>query len=209
MNALFEIFKVILPAIITGLFTFIITKYTYNKNTPLDKLEIAYNRVYYPISRIISCSDSDIYYTIEKIKIYFTKYDKYIDASTKTTFEQLCKCDKKHKQKFYLKFKDNIKNRNLYLRRRLGYLEPNFILTYKYADSYTRFFIRFFIEIFTMVMAAVFFVIFIKISDILLTIFLIIFMISLGLLLLDILCSTVVFTYQIIKEHREYLKNFH
>lgn len=36
----------ILPAIIAGFFTFYITKYTYSKNQPLDKLEIAYNNIY-------------------------------------------------------------------------------------------------------------------------------------------------------------------
>ena len=46
MKILFEVLKVILPAIISGIFTFIVTKYTYNKNKPLDKLEIAYDKVY-------------------------------------------------------------------------------------------------------------------------------------------------------------------
>lgn len=49
METLFEILKVILPAVITSLFTFFITKYTYNNNRPLDKIEMAYNRIYYPI----------------------------------------------------------------------------------------------------------------------------------------------------------------
>ena len=44
-----EFVKIILPVLITGIFTFLITKYTYHKNIPLDKLEISYNRIYYPI----------------------------------------------------------------------------------------------------------------------------------------------------------------
>ena len=53
MESLMEILKIILPPLVTGTITFIITKYTYNKNRPLDKLEITYNRVYYPIYRLI------------------------------------------------------------------------------------------------------------------------------------------------------------
>lgn len=53
MEKIFDIIKIILPSIITGIFTFLITRYNYNKNIPLDKLEIAYNRVYYPLFRLI------------------------------------------------------------------------------------------------------------------------------------------------------------
>lgn len=53
MNIFIDILKTIVPAIISGVFTFIITKYSYNRKVPLDKMEIAYNRVYYPIYRII------------------------------------------------------------------------------------------------------------------------------------------------------------
>ena len=47
MEIILNLFKVILPAITTGLFTFFITKYTYNRNRPIDKIEIAYDRIYY------------------------------------------------------------------------------------------------------------------------------------------------------------------
>ena len=39
----------LIAVLATGLITFFITKYKYHKNIPLDKLEIAYNRIYYPI----------------------------------------------------------------------------------------------------------------------------------------------------------------
>lgn len=138
MKIMFEILKIILPAIITGLFTFFITKYTYNKNRPLDKFEIAYNRIYYPLYRIISDKNinNNINIVINKSKTCFVKYDKYIDVSTKRLFESLCNCDKETKKKsIYQSFKDNIYNRNTYLRRRLGYLEPNFAQIYKYSTS--------------------------------------------------------------------------
>lgn len=54
-----EILKAVLPVIITGIITFLITKYSYHKNIPLDKLEIAYNRIYYPIYCLIT-SDLEI-----------------------------------------------------------------------------------------------------------------------------------------------------
>ena len=136
MNTLFEILKIVLPAITAGLFTFFITKYTYNKNRPLDKLEIAYNKIYYPLYRIISDKNinEDINIVISKSKIYFTKYNKYVDISTKRLYESLCQCTKEAKKKsIYTNLKTNIYDRNSYLRRRLGYLEPNIVQSYKYA----------------------------------------------------------------------------
>ena len=53
MESFIEVLKVILPALITGIFTFIVTKYNYNRNVPLDNMKIAYNRIYYPIYRVI------------------------------------------------------------------------------------------------------------------------------------------------------------
>lgn len=132
---LFETLKVILPAITAGLFTFFITKYTYNKNRPLDKLEIAYNRIYYPIYKMISDDNLCMDEIINKCNTYILKYNKYVDISTKKIFELLYTCTKKAKKKsIYKNFKDNIYNRNSYLRRRLGYLEPNFAQLYKYAE---------------------------------------------------------------------------
>lgn len=141
MEILFEILKVALPAIITSLFTFFITKYTYNNNRPLDKMEIAYNRFYFPIYKIISNKNinNDINEVVKRCMLYFSKYDKYIDVSTKRIFENLCNCDKVAKKKsIYQSFKDNIYDRNSYLRRRLGYLEPNFLQLYKYATPGAR-----------------------------------------------------------------------
>lgn len=149
MENIFNILKIILPAITTGLCTFLITKYTYNKNRPLDKLEIAYNRIYYPIYRLIFDENfnNDINVIIDKSKIYFIKYDKYIDISTKRLFDSLCKTNKETKRKsIYRSFKDNIYNRNSYLRRRLGYLEPSFVQLYKYSTSSAKSFFRIIIE---------------------------------------------------------------
>lgn len=141
MKILFDISKIILPAITTGVFTFFITTYTYNKNRPLDKIEIAYNRVYYPLYRIIhnENENNNINNFINTSKMYFVKYDKYIDFSTKRLFNSLCNCNKETEQKdIYRKLKDNIYDRNTYLRRRLGYLEPNILQIYKYTPVKTQ-----------------------------------------------------------------------
>jgi len=150
METLFEILKVILPAVITSLFTFFITKYTYNNNRPLDKIEIAYNRIYYPIYKIISDKNitNDINEVIKRCKLYFTRYEKYADISTKKLFKELCNCNKETKKKsIYHSFKDNIYNRNSYLRRRLGYLEPGFIQLYKYSTPTSKSLFRIFMEL--------------------------------------------------------------
>lgn len=137
-ETIFEIFKNILPVIIAGLFSFFVAKYTYNKNTPLEKMEFAYNRVYYPLYRYIrnnnNQKDIDMEKTKKALKIYFDKYDKYIDFSTIKTFKRLCECNTKAEEKSaYQKFTDNIYNMNSYLRKRLGYLEPNIFQLFKYV----------------------------------------------------------------------------
>lgn len=136
METLFKVLKVVLPALITGTFSFLITKYTYHRNIPLEKLEIAYNRVYYPLYNFIKKEPKYDDSIMDKIKLYFDKYNKYIDRSTMMTFNSLSKCNTDAKKEAaYQNFKNNIYNRNSYLRRRLGYLEPSFMQIYKYSSS--------------------------------------------------------------------------
>lgn len=192
METIFEILKVILPAIITSLFTFFITKYTYNNNRPLDKMEIAYNRIYFPIYKIISDKNmsDDIDGVIKRSKSYFTKYDKYIDVSTKRIFGNLCSCNKVAKKKsIYQSFKDNIYNRNSYLRRRLGYLEPNFIQLYKYATPGAKSLFRIFMGVCVMYIALIACSIIMSVSNTIFTIFSTIF----GFSFLWITCETLIY----------------
>ena len=139
MGTFIEILKTILPAIITGIGTFLITKYNYYKNVPLDKIEIAYDRVYYPIYKIIQeqnkLENQDINLVITKSSYYFKNYDKYVDNTTLQTFELLCRHKNDAQLKsLYQNFKNNIYSQNSFLRRRLGYLEPNFIQIFTYAS---------------------------------------------------------------------------
>lgn len=142
MKNFIEILKIILPAIITGFFTFFITKYNYSKNVPLDKMEISYNKVYYPLYKIIYNNKEykqikNIKKIIKQISFYINKHNmKYIDRSTYNSFILLK--DKPNKDN-YNNFKNNIYDRNSYLRRRLGYLEPNFIQSVKYLSKDDKF----------------------------------------------------------------------
>lgn len=149
MEILFEVLKVILPAIISGFFTFIVTKYTYNRNQPLDKLETAYDKVYYPLYKLVYDSDysNEIDILINKSKRYFKIYGKYIDFSTLKAFNYLCKSNKGEEKNAYQNFKNNICDRSTYLRRRLGYLEPNFAQIYKYSAPSSKSLFRIMIEI--------------------------------------------------------------
>ena len=146
MKIFIEIIKIVLPSLITGLSTFIVTKYNYNKNVPLDKMEISYNRIYYPIYQIIHKKDvmKNLNTTIEDIKLYLDKYNKYADISTLKTFNSLCKNKDNYS---YNNFANNIYNKNTYLRRRLGYLEPNIFQLYTYSNKSEKFVIRLLLEL--------------------------------------------------------------
>lgn len=148
MKAFYELIKVILPPIIAGFFTFLMTKYTYNKKIPLDKMEVAYNRIYYPIFKILyekkEFVSSNVGDVISKIQPYLKKYSKYADRATMKAFKML----KENKDKYsYDNFASNIYERNMYLRRRLGYLEPNLLQIYTYSSKNEKSIIRIFSEI--------------------------------------------------------------
>lgn len=131
MSTALEIVKIISPACITGLITFIATKFNYDKNIPIDKLEITFNKVYYPIYRLLKYSSEDKLKIIDICNTYFEKYDKYFDPSTIVAFKYL-KNNPNH-SKAYTKFQDNIYGINSKLRRRLGYLESNMFGIYTYS----------------------------------------------------------------------------
>lgn len=133
-----NIISAILSAIITGAIGFAGVKYTYNKSIPLDKLEYVYNEVYYPIYKFINEKDykNNVYLIKNSIKIYFEAYEKYIDFSTIKIYKELCNCSTESKQKrIYKRFYNNIYDMNIYLRKRLGYLEPNIFQLYKYSSA--------------------------------------------------------------------------
>lgn len=148
MDIIIKILQYVLAPIISGIATFLVTKYTYKRNVPLDEMRIAYNRVYYPIYKLIYNEEADIEIIIYKSKYYLQKYNKHIDKSTQKAFRILCKSNTIKKKNTALKnFENNIYNRSSYLRRRLGYLEPSFLLMYTYSSKSEKSTIRIFLEI--------------------------------------------------------------
>ena len=134
----------LVSAIIAAIGTFLITKYTYDKNVPLDKLEISYNRIYYPIYRLIR-DNKDVMQIIEMSKMYLLKYDKYVDRSTLKAFRLLK--DNPENIDAYSAYTSNISEMNRKLRCRLGYLEPNMIMMYNSSSLRNRLLIRAFYEL--------------------------------------------------------------
>lgn len=208
MQNVYEIAKVILPVIITGLFTFFITKYTYNKNIPLDKLEITYNRIYYPLYMIIEnrnleynlCLNLVIKETSWRIK----KYHKYFDHATLKTFNLMINSNIDTKKQLYFSdFRKNIYQMNSYLRRRLGYLEPNILQRYKYSSHLERFLFRFLIEssiTFTSI------ILYTSFTNVIQTVLLYISACGLSVMIVDIMCSICMALYFKISGYIQYKK---
>lgn len=148
---LIEILKIILPAIVTGMFTFFVTKYNYNRNVPLDKMETAYNEIYYPIYKLLNEQKIFNNVNVEEIILItskiLNKHGDYADRSTLNAFRLLN--DLKNKE-VYENFRNNILKKYLYLRRRLGYLEPNIFQIYIYSSKTEKFTFRIFMEILAM-----------------------------------------------------------
>lgn len=131
MEILYEIIKILLPC----LGTFLITYYTCRKNVPLQKYEIAYNRIYYPICCLIRNKEKPET-IIEKSEFYIKKYDKYVDRSTVIAYKNLKEALKYGSaKKEQTNFENNIYKIDSTLRKSLGYLEINLLSRYEYFTS--------------------------------------------------------------------------
>lgn len=143
VNKILDMVLSLAPVLLTGVITFFITRYTYNKNVPLDKIEIAYNKIYYPIYKLIR---SEFYTNIdqqelqEKMNFILLKYDKYISQSTRSVYyTYLNQYNSRKKTDIALRnFYNNIISYNVKYRFLLGYPQPNKIELYKYLDSKTK-----------------------------------------------------------------------
>lgn len=127
-----EIFGNIIVSIITASLTFIITRYEIFKKRPTNKLEISYNKFYYPAlvwgeDLDFTCTAYDNY--VSQIKVRIKAYDKYVTEETKKLFSKLEESLVDHKDTVvaYEKFYKDIKRNNQKLRSEIGYIEPNFI----------------------------------------------------------------------------------
>ena len=140
MEVIFEIVKTIVPIILTGIITFWVTRYTQNRSVPLEKMELAYNRVYYPMYKIMRNKKwSELCH--EEIKkemdCRLKKYDKYISQSTRSTYNDYIKAFENGKRnKVYLQnFQNNILSYNNRLRYYLGYPQASVWEMYTYLDK--------------------------------------------------------------------------
>lgn len=128
------------PIMIPCVSTFLVAKYTCRNNRPLDKLEIAYNRIYFPLYVWVndkSCSEIDHEEFQKKVNKLFMKYRKYVSQSTLDTFVLYKNAyeDKKNIKVTYKNFKDNLQNYNSSIRYKLGYPHTNRIESYRYLDK--------------------------------------------------------------------------
>lgn len=147
---MYEIIISIVTVVLSSIGSFIVTYYKYNKNIPLDKFELSYNRVYYPIYKIILNSDEkDINQIIEKVKFYILKGDKYVDGITKNLFKSLQENQNNSKlqKKQYRMFEENIMHYNEYLRKRLGYVVPTMDRIFKAIDPVVKLRFKMWVEI--------------------------------------------------------------
>ena len=137
MKSFFEILKIFLPALTTGLFGFFTAKYSYSKNVPLEKMEIAYNRIYYPLYNLLkdvkykNLSQEEKEQLYSKISNCLKKYNKYADRTTIRSYKIL---HEKYSDKLFENFCNNVDNRCSFLRRKLGYLEPSIFEVYIYLS---------------------------------------------------------------------------
>lgn len=99
MNIILEHAEVIwnlVGIVFTALTSFLITKYTYHRNRPLDKFEIAYDKIYYPIHQMLKVEneklDLQIFAQIDFIKYEVTADNIIVDlAGGEPIFQNQCK----------------------------------------------------------------------------------------------------------------------
>ncbi len=140
METIIELCKEIVPILLTGVITFFITKYTHNRSAPLDKMEIAYRRIYYPLYRMLrgkkysEINQEELRTKMDKLLV---KYDKYVSQSTRLTYEDYVKCvdAKKVSKKHLEKFQSNIVEYNSKLRYILGYPQSSMWEVYIYLNK--------------------------------------------------------------------------
>lgn len=144
-NTILEnLIKTIIPQLIIIFATNIITRYF--QKQPNEKLEISYNRIYYPLFKIIMNNkgkkDDEIDYikVRDELKLRLDKYHKYADRTTINAFNQFDLSIKNNHQKQTIRIYkniiyDNIVGENCKLRKILGYPEPSIFKNYIYLSN--------------------------------------------------------------------------
>lgn len=135
---IYEIIKIIIPAMITGFATYWVTKYN---RYPTDKIEIAYNRIYYPLLKLIKKPEDIWEYKkiTEEVQRRLRKYDKYASKTTIKACQVLEENINNKSVKYYFQLLvDDIYKYNSKFRRKLGYPEPYSIFIFKYLSVYNK-----------------------------------------------------------------------
>lgn len=111
-----SIINLVMPILLTGFITFLISRYSYNRSRPLNNYKFAYDNVYYPILVMMKKQDSfSERQFIAQIDYVLTKNYKYIDRGTLLIFKQYKSAyyTKQRSCKLREQFEDNIYRLNL------------------------------------------------------------------------------------------------
>lgn len=144
-----ELIKLAFPTVLGFVLSWILN----NRQKPNENLEIAYNRVYYPLYRLIQNNKPDDNIDYDEIaRIIASKiirYEKYFNPTTIRVYKQFEKAieDNYNVKNIYILLKDNIYSQNTYLRRVLGYLTPNIFQIYYNSSQKDKLCFRFIIYI--------------------------------------------------------------
>lgn len=144
-----ELIKLAFPTVLGFVLSWILN----NRQKPNENLEIAYNRVYYPLYRLIQNNkpDDNIDYNeiAKNIASKIIRYEKYFNPTTLKVYKQFEKAieDNYNVKNIYILLKENIYSQNTYLRRVLGYLTPNIFQTYYNSSQKDKLCFRFIIYI--------------------------------------------------------------
>jgi len=140
VEKILDVCKEVIPILLTGVITFLVTRYTQNRSVPLDKMEMSYNRIYYPLYKMLrnkkykEINQSELRKKMDDI---LKKYDKYISQSTRNVYYDYIKnqdTDRPNKACFQ-NFQNNIMLYNSKLRYYLGYPQAPLWEMYWYIDK--------------------------------------------------------------------------
>lgn len=127
MNINIETINALITVIGTFIATLLITRYTMRRNIPLGKLEISYNRIYYPILTLLD-NDANQEDLVNDLELRIKKYKKYFNLTTLRIYSDLQSTikNKKSTKRIYKKLENDIYDTCYYLRGKLGYLNPGY-----------------------------------------------------------------------------------
>lgn len=157
INNVFQFIPQIFTVTITAIITNIISKCINRK--PNEKLELSYNRIYYPLYKLIienqtkDNADIDYYKVRDSLEYRLRRYGKYANITTIKAFVQFSNAINESDSKTYKKLyksmiTENILNQSAKMRKILGYPEATTWQYYKYSTKRAKFQFRIVMYIF-------------------------------------------------------------